>query len=126
MRILAGLVATLLAALAAAQTRVDMDREAGRRLADAAVELSRAIDVYRRRLDARQRDLFDRSQEQWMKHRDAACDFEASGVSGGSAHAVVHADCLTTHTRERLGALRRLSTCAEGDLSCPAFLRKPD
>ena len=126
MRILAVLTGLLLAPPALAQTQVDMDREAGRRLADAAVDLSRAIDVYRRRLDERQRDLFDRSQEQWMKHRDAACDFEASGAAGGSAHAVVHADCLTAHTRERLGVLRRLSTCAEGDLACPARLRKPD
>ena len=123
MRILAGFAALL---LAIAQAQPDPGREAGRRLADAAVDLSRAIDVYRRRLDARQRDLFDRSQEQWMKHRDAACEFEASGVAGGSAHAVVHADCLAAYTRERLGALRRLSICAEGDLACPARLRKVD
>ena len=113
------------AALASAQAPPDMSREAGRRLADAAVDLSRAIDVYRRRLDARQRDLFDRSQEQWMRHRDASCDFEASGVADGNVHSVVHADCLTAHTRERLEAVRRLAECRVGD-PCPAHLRKPD
>jgi hypothetical protein len=122
MRILAGLAALLLAT----QAPADASREAGRRLADVAVDLSRAIEIYRRRLDSRQRDLFDRSQEQWMKHRDAACEFEASGVAGATAHAVAHADCLAAHTRERLGALQRLSTCAEGGSSCPARLRKPD
>jgi uncharacterized protein YecT (DUF1311 family) len=125
MRILAGLAAFLLAASASAQTQSEMNRDAGRRLAQTAVELSRAIEIYRRRLDDGQRALFDRSQEQWMRHRDAACEFEASGVAGGSAHGMVHADCLEAHTRERAGALRRLSTCAEGDLACPAPLRKP-
>jgi uncharacterized protein YecT (DUF1311 family) len=55
------------------------------------------------------------------KYRDAACQFEASGVAGGSAQSMVHSECMVTQTNERLKYMRLLSNCKEGDLSCPAW-----
>ena len=49
-----------------------------------------------------------------------ACQFEASGVAGGSAFSMVLTSCLIKKTRERNKELEALANCQEGDLSCPA------
>jgi uncharacterized protein YecT (DUF1311 family) len=66
-------------------------------------------------------DALERAQRAWLAWRAAACDFEASGVAGGSAAPMVRARCATRLTEERTAALRRLlEDCPEGDLACPA------
>jgi uncharacterized protein YecT (DUF1311 family) len=66
------------------------------------------------------RDVLRREQKAWLAWRTAACDFEASGVAGGSAAPTVRARCATRLTQERTDALRRRLDCPEGDLACAA------
>lgn len=115
-------IAIVLCALppAAAQTQPEMNREANARLSAASAKLSGALNAYRQRLAPDQRAVFDLSHGQWEKYRDSACRFEASGVAGGSAYAMIYADCLANFTNNRLAYVLRLSKCEEGDLSCPA------
>lgn len=76
-------------------------------------------------LDTAQRTLLRGAQTSWLQFRKSACDFEASGVRGGSAETMVRMRCQTRMTRERIAELRRHLQCAEGDLSCVRPSRRP-
>ena len=108
----------------AAQSQTEMTQRSASRAMKTQAELSRVLVTYRKRLNADQRTLFDKSQSRWEQYRDSACKFEASGVEGGSAEPMVFAECVAARTSERLRYMRRLSDCQEGDLSCPAW--KPE
>lgn len=69
-------------------------------------------------LDSAQRTLLRNAQTAWMQYRTAACEFETSGVRGGSAESMVRQLCQARLTRERTAELRRHMSCAEGDVSC--------
>jgi uncharacterized protein YecT (DUF1311 family) len=109
-----------LCGVAVAQPQLQMSEQAANSFKAASAELSKEVNIYRRRLAGQQLALFDRSQRAWVEYRRAACDFESSGVSGGSAQAMIQEACLENLTQERLKYIQRLSQCEEGDLSCPA------
>mgnify|MGYP006180878421 CR=1 FL=1 len=69
-------------------------------------------------VDSAQRTLLRTAQTAWLQYRTAACDFEASGVRGGSAEPMVRMQCQSRMTRTRTAELRRHLACPEGDLSC--------
>lgn len=69
-------------------------------------------------LDSAQRTLLRGAQTAWLAYRTAACDFEASGVRGGSTEPMVKLQCQARLTRERTDQLRRHMSCPEGDLAC--------
>lgn len=73
------------------------------------------------KLGPRQKDQFRRTQKLWIKYRTAACNFESSGVAGGSAQGMVKSQCDARMTRARTAELEKLASCQEGDLSCPRF-----
>jgi len=102
------------------QTQIELNERAGRALTLANQDLALAIQTYRKRLHWTQRLLFDRSQAAWDAYRRAACDFESSGVSGGSVQPMVVSECLEALARERLRYIETLSTCDKGNLNCPA------
>jgi uncharacterized protein YecT (DUF1311 family) len=118
-----GALALWLGAAADAQTQLDMNRDADRTLRDTEAKLSVAVTTYRKRLNSSQRAAFDESQRRWVAYRQAACEFQAGGVGGGSAYPMVLAACLTDYANERLVIITELMNCVEGDLSCPAFKR---
>jgi uncharacterized protein YecT (DUF1311 family) len=64
-----------------------------------------------------------RTQKAWMAYRTATCDFEARGVQGGSAAAMVQWQCAARYTRVRTSELKKIAACPEGDLGCPALRR---
>jgi uncharacterized protein YecT (DUF1311 family) len=69
-------------------------------------------------LDSAQRTLLRNAQTAWLQYRTVACDFEASGVRGGSAEPMVRQQCQARLTRERTAELRRHMSCPEGDITC--------
>lgn len=73
------------------------------------------------KLAPRQKDQFRRAQKLWIQYRTAACNFESSGVAGGSAQGMVKSRCDARMTRARSAELDVLANCKEGDLSCPRF-----
>ena len=73
------------------------------------------------RLGTAQKDQFRRTQKLWIQYHTAACNFESSGVAGGSAQAMVKSQCDARMTRARTAELTALANCKEGDLSCPRF-----
>lgn len=101
-------------------TQLDINACAGETHAKADGELNRVYAAYRKRLPEGQAQQLKQAQLAWIKFRDTSCVFESSGVETGSAHAMVYQGCLTAKTKERVQALKALSSCKEGDLSCPA------
>jgi uncharacterized protein YecT (DUF1311 family) len=73
------------------------------------------------KLGAKQKDQFRRTQTLWIQYRTAACNFESSGVAGGSAQAMVKSQCDARMTRARTAELEKLASCREGDVSCLRF-----
>lgn len=73
------------------------------------------------KLIPKQKDQFRRTQKLWIQYRTAACNFESSGVAGGSAQGMVKSQCDARMTRARTAELEKLASCQEGDLSCPRF-----
>ena len=73
------------------------------------------------KMSATQKDQFRRTQKFWIQYRTAACNFESSGVAGGSARPMVKSQCDARMTRARTAEITTLANCKEGDLSCLRF-----
>ncbi len=65
-----------------------------------------------------QRKLLRQVQTEWLQYRVKACEFEKSGIEGGSAAPMINWQCQARLTRERTAELQRFLDCKEGDLSC--------
>lgn len=65
-----------------------------------------------------QRQLLRQVQTEWIQYRVKACEFEKSGIKGGSAAPMINWQCQARMTRERTAELQRFLDCQEGDLSC--------
>lgn len=65
-----------------------------------------------------QRKLLRQVQTEWIQYRVKACEFEKSGIEGGSAAPMINWQCQARMTRERTAELQRFLDCQEGDLSC--------
>ena len=114
-------LASLSYTAASAQGQQDLNRQAEQAARSSEAKLKAAVDSYRKTLSERQLVLFDASQEKWAAYREAACEFQASGAKGGSAHRMVYAYCLDEYAQARLLVITDLLKCEEGDLSCPEF-----
>jgi len=66
----------------------------------------------------KQRQLLRQVQTEWIQYRVKACEFEKSGVEGGSIAPMINWQCQARMTRERTAELQRFLDCKEGDLSC--------
>ena len=80
--------------------------------------LESAYTDYRALLGPAQKDRLKRTQLAWLVLRDASCEFESGGVTGGPAQGRVLSDCLSRLTRERAQALRDQAACKAGDAGC--------
>lgn len=75
---------------------------------------------YQTRLSSEQVIMLQHTQASWRLFRRFACEFESSGVAGGSAYPMVFSGCMAAKATARLSELQKLAQCEEGDLSCPA------
>ena len=103
------------------QTQTDMNQCASFDLGRETKKINKTYNDLRAKLNSTQKQHLKEVQLAWNKFKDLACQFEASGVEGGSAHSMVVAGCLTEKTRQRNKELQVLGNCQEGDLSCPAW-----
>ena len=102
-----------------AQTQTDMNHCAASDLDRETKKINKAYSDYRAKLNPAQKQQLKDVQLARIKFKDLACQFEASGVEGGSAQAMVLANCLADKTRQRSKEIEALGSCQEGDLSCP-------
>jgi len=101
-------------------TQAGMNICAGRDYKAADTALNAAYSALRKKLGTHGRDLLKDSERKWIGWRDAECTFRTSDSEGGSIHPLVVSTCLTELTKARTAQLKKLTRCAEGDMSCPA------
>lgn len=58
-----------------------------------------------------------KAQRAWLAFRNAACDYESDGWSGGTGHAMVEMSCMANLTRDRIKQLEEYAQCKQP--SCP-------
>ena len=82
-------------------------------------ELQRSQEKLMGRVDGKNKANVRDAHRAWTTYRDRHCDFEASGVEGGSVHPLIYNLCVLDLNDARLKQLTHHLTCEEGDLSCP-------
>ena len=102
-----------------AVTQADMNRCASLAFGLIDDELNTAYKKITAGLESSELELLKHSQRAWIKFRDAECEFQSSFTRGGSVRPLVHANCLTDITNQRVKDLQFYLTCPEGDLACP-------
>ena len=108
---------------ATAATQARMNECAYEDFLDANAGYAESYKTLAGKMSATQKDQFRRTQKLWIQYRTAACNFESSGVAGGSARPMVKWQCDARMTRARTAELTALANCKEGDLSCPRFTK---
>ncbi|MBW4516633.1 MAG: DUF1311 domain-containing protein [Timaviella obliquedivisa GSE-PSE-MK23-08B] len=113
-----GAIAQNICASATTQRAINQCATQARQQADQ--NLTDFIADYQTRLSAEQVVLLQHTQESWKLFRRFSCEFESSGVAGGSAYPAIFSNCIAAKATARLNELQQLAQCEEGDLSCPA------
>ena len=103
------------------QTQYEMNQCARDDHAKVDAQMNKDYKAYRARLSGEQLRQFTNAQRAWVRFRDLSCAYESSGVKGGSVYPLILSSCLAGMTRERIRQISELSTCKEGNLSCPAW-----
>jgi len=127
--LMSGLVVTAESAIAqdtcpSATTQQALNRCATQARRQADQSLKDFIAAYQSRLSPEQVIMLQHTQASWELFRRFSCEFEASGVAGGSAYPLVFSGCMAAKATARLNELQKLAQCEEGDLSCPAPVRE--
>lgn len=102
-------------------TQVEMNLCAGKQAATADAELNAVYKDIMSRLDDRpeaKKALRD-AQRAWIRFRDAECAFRTVDSRTGSIYPTLLANCTADITQSRADALKSLTECEEGDISCP-------
>jgi len=105
---------------AAATTQQALNQCATQAQQQADQSLNDFIADYQTQLSSEQVIRLQHTQASWRLFRRFSCEFESSGVAGGSAYPLVFSNCMAAKATARLNELQNLAQCAEGDLSCPA------
>ena len=101
------------------QTQTDITQCASSELSVETARINKAYNELTAKLYPTPRQKIKEVQLAWIKYKDLACKFEASGAQGGSAYASVLSVCLVEKTKQRSKELEALGNCKEGDLGCP-------
>lgn len=100
------------------RTQTDINQCASKELDNETKKINKIYNEYREKLNPARKQQLKEVQLAWIKFKDLACQFDASGVEGGSVHSMVLSSCLAEKTRQRSKELESLANCREGDLSC--------
>lgn len=105
-----------------ASTQLELNRCAGASLEVADSRLDAFVRSYQAGLASEQLELFRSAQLSWQQFRQSACEFETSRFRGGSAYAMVLAQCMASKAESRLSELKALANCQAGDMRCPSYV----
>lgn len=65
-------------------------------------------------------EALKKAQRAWIAYRDAVCEYECEGYTGGNIYKMVHLGCMQQYTTERTTHLREYLDCK--DLGCPGIV----
>jgi uncharacterized protein YecT (DUF1311 family) len=94
-------------------TQSEMNACFAREAARVGALLDTLLKEIRPSLEEGQRKGLDEAQRQWLRYRDAHCNWVASSSDGGTIQPTVRATCLAAVTWERIGELK-LTLCEGG------------
>jgi uncharacterized protein YecT (DUF1311 family) len=100
------------------RTQIDKNSCAYADLERETKKLNKTYNNYRTKLDQVQKQQLKEVQLAWIKFKDLACKYSASGVEGGSVYPTILAGCLAKQTQQRNKELEALANCQEGDMGC--------
>ncbi len=102
-----------------ANTQLDMNICASQAFKRSDALLNQAYKQKLAQLNVDQQKKFKAAQRSWIAFRDSDCDFQSSGVEGGSVQPMIYSGCLQQKTEQRTKEINAFLHCEEGDLSCP-------
>ena len=85
----------------------------------ASATMSEQLRAIEAALTAARRASWRQVQKAWLTYQTQTCQFEAGAIGAGSARQMVQWQCSARLTRQRTAELLRLTSCPEGDTSCP-------
>lgn len=91
-----------------AMTQHAMNRCAAQEFQKADAELNKIYRELTRDAGTAEKAKLRAAQLAWIKFRDAHCDYEAFGNTGGSIYPMVHGFCRARVTRERTNQFREI------------------
>ena len=59
-----------------------------------------------------------RAENFWQEFKRSYCEYESSGVEGGSVRPMIRSGCEANLTNQYIELLKHQLNCEEGDLSC--------
>ena len=89
-----------------ARTQQDLNLCASRAFQKADAELNKLYQQLMKDAGAGEKARLRAAQVAWLKFRDAHCEYEAFGNTGGSIYPMVHSFCLAEVTEERAKQFR--------------------
>lgn len=89
-----------------AQTQAQMNQEADAAFKKSDTELNLVYKQLVSMLNAKEKKLLVRAQKNWIRFRDAHCQFEIVSYEGGSIRPLVFSNCMTDCTNARIADLK--------------------
>lgn len=101
-----------------AYTQFDMNYCANEDFKKADKELNQLYQEILKYTSEEETNLLKKSQNLWIKLRDADCEFGSFQVREGTVFPMILSMCLAGKTKVRIEELKNILECSEGDLSC--------
>nr|WP_315145857.1 lysozyme inhibitor LprI family protein [uncultured Flavobacterium sp.] len=71
-------------------------------------ELNKVYKQVMKILNEKEKKLMIKAQKDWLMFRDSHCEFEIEQYDGGSIQQLIHSNCLTERTRDRIEDLKAI------------------
>ncbi|WP_348812927.1 lysozyme inhibitor LprI family protein [Flavobacterium maritimum] len=91
-----------------AQTQMEMNRTAHNDFKKADAELNKVYKQVMKILNEKEKKLMIKAQKDWLTFRDSHCEFEIEQYDGGSMQPLIHSNCLTERTNDRIEDLKAI------------------
>ncbi|WP_322051696.1 lysozyme inhibitor LprI family protein [Paraburkholderia bannensis] len=106
--------------LNSAATQLAMDECVGRAMKADDAKLNETYKALLAKVSKNGANQLRKAQRAWVAWRDAQCEFNTMGTTGGSINSSMYGLCIDELTQEQTRRLDAQVHCKEGDLSCGA------
>ncbi|WP_322092205.1 lysozyme inhibitor LprI family protein [Paraburkholderia bannensis] len=106
--------------LNSAPTQLAMDECVGRAMKADDAKLNETYTALLAKVSKDGANQLRKAQRAWVAWRDAQCEFNTMGTTGGSINSSMYGLCIDELTQEQTRRLDAQVHCKEGDLSCGA------
>lgn len=104
--------------LNSAPTQLAMDDCVGRTMKADDAKLNDTYKALLAKVSKNGANQLRKAQRAWLAWRDAQCEFNTMGTTGGSINSSMYGLCIDELTQEQTRRLAAQINCKEGDLSC--------